>query len=530
MDPELTSAIKGFEKGKLRETTTHVTHDITIVSAADAEAAEESKGAESKSADAAPASGARGGVVEGIKNFFRGSPRPTETKEPTPVPVMDAALAEERRAVLEARAVAAPTVSIADDADCPEEVHGFKFIDAGWEPAGRAVECEAEARPGYATRKAHEYVETEATLAAKAKELAKMIRAARNCVAYTGAGISTASGIGDYASRTRESLGAGKTRPKLRSPFEARPTLSHHVLAQMHKAGQLQYWIQQNHDGLPQKAGFPQHMINEIHGAWFDPSNPVVPMSGELRGDLFRDLLTWEERADLVLAMGSSLCGMNADRVATTCASKAMAGEDGALGAVIVALQRTQYDSMASLRIYATIDDVMALVAKELGDDAAVAKAQSAGTYSLPKALKAVAAAAGGAGGKSEELDDERAIFRVPYDRKTGKRVRAGEAGMVLDLSDGATVRLTAGMYKGDEGVVLGRQSDGHWRLQLKHCMNPKRSDKKVPFVRVLGSWWAEAAVTGSVPLLPIVNVRARPASDVGGGAGPAATATDASA
>ena len=47
--------------------------------------------------------------------------------------------------------------------------------------------------------------------------------------------------------------------------------------------------MQQNHDGLPQKAGYPQQHLNEIHGAWFDPTNPVVPMSGTLR----EDLMTW---------------------------------------------------------------------------------------------------------------------------------------------------------------------------------------------------------------------------------------------
>ena len=28
--------------------------------------------------------------------------------------------------------------------------------------------------------------------------------------------------------------------------------------------------VQQNHDGLPQKAGVQQELMNEIHGSWFD--------------------------------------------------------------------------------------------------------------------------------------------------------------------------------------------------------------------------------------------------------------------
>ena len=38
-------------------------------------------------------------------------------------------------------------------------------------------------------------------------------------------------------------------------------------------------------------------------------------MNGNLRGDLFEWLREWEERADLVLVLGTSLSGMNADRM-----------------------------------------------------------------------------------------------------------------------------------------------------------------------------------------------------------------------
>jgi hypothetical protein len=36
----------------------------------------------------------------------------------------------------------------------------------------------------------------------------------------------------------------------------------------MHRTGLLHHWLQQNHDRLAQKAGFPQAALNEIHGAW----------------------------------------------------------------------------------------------------------------------------------------------------------------------------------------------------------------------------------------------------------------------
>jgi hypothetical protein len=140
---------------------------------------------------------------------------------------------------------------------------------------------------------------------AKISLLAQLIRRSQQCVAYTGAGVSTASGINDYATRAgAESLAHQQA---LRSPLEALPTFTHLALTTLYREGHLKYWIQQNHDGLPQKAGFPQRLLNEIHGAWYDPSNPVVPMSGSLRGDLFEDVLRWEKRADLVLTLGT--CG-----------------------------------------------------------------------------------------------------------------------------------------------------------------------------------------------------------------------------
>ena len=35
----------------------------------------------------------------------------------------------------------------------------------------------------------------------------------------------------------------------------------------------------------------PQENINEIHGSWFDPSNPVVKYSGSLQTELFEGMV-----------------------------------------------------------------------------------------------------------------------------------------------------------------------------------------------------------------------------------------------
>merc|ERR1712000_13264 len=129
--------------------------------------------------------------------------------------------------------------------------------------------------------------------------------------------------------------------PKLRSGLDANPTFAHHTLTALERAGYLHHYVQQNHDGLPQKAGFPQEKINEIHGAWYDPSNPVVQFSGNLRGDLFNWMEEMERKTDLCLCLGTSLSGMNADRMAETPAKRSVKTKK-VIGTVIINLQQTR--------------------------------------------------------------------------------------------------------------------------------------------------------------------------------------------
>merc|ERR1719343_1938209 len=105
---------------------------------------------------------------------------------------------------------------------------------------------------------------------------------------------------------------AGSTGQQKRVGKDAQPTLSHYVMAALNKRDVLHGWVQQNHDGLPQKAGYRQEDINEIHGSWFDPSNPVVKYSGTLRSDLCEDMENQADTADLVIVLGTSLTGLNA--------------------------------------------------------------------------------------------------------------------------------------------------------------------------------------------------------------------------
>lgn len=358
----------------------------------------------------------------------------------------------------------------------PVAAHGC-LGEVAWPLPKLARACGKEARPGYRTMPAHEYLDEPEVLRAKVCVLADLIRRSSRCVAYTGAGISTSSGISDYATKASDSVAA---RGRQATPWEAQPTLAHRVLVALHRAGHLKHWVQQNHDGLPQKAGFPQRDLNEIHGAWYDPSNPVVPMSGNLRADLIDDMYKWEARVDLCLALGTSMVGMNADRLAVAPAERMRKGAPGALGTVIVALQQTQYDTLASLRIFATIDSVAELLAQELALSVAPAPALRAG--GRPAVLEGLPYGPDGrrAPGESLRLDLRpgsrlRVVNQPDWDQETH-----GNVCEVVEAPDEIA-------REGHVSVRFGRAGSS----------NSVR--------RVLGSWWLEAAQAGAVEVLPVV-------------------------
>jgi len=415
------------------------------------------------------------------------------------------------------------------------EQHG-RLGQPDWVAPRLATRCGEIARPGYNSGRAHEYMDEPEVLRAKVKVLADLFRAAKKPVIYAGAGLSTAAGINDYATRagakSQTCLAKGVNNVaqvggaaaanddaamqrglcganKVLSPFCAKPSAGHHVIAALAREGLVWRFVQQNHDGLPQKAGVPQACMNEIHGGWFDPSNPVVKMSGNLRGDLFEDLLTCEAEADLVLAIGTSLSGMNADRLVSTCAAKARKGHSStrkALGSVIVSLQRTPHDENSSLRIYALIDDVMRLLAQELGlevgnDPASLGTSKTA-VYQPHHLIQRMIG-----GAKKVDVD----VFEVPYDPANGQRVDGAAATThVLDLREGKQVMITDGPQKGEMATVLGRNADGHWRVRVTHRqVSNSGAVKEFGEIRLLGAWWPVAAMAGEVASIPVVTVPA---------------------
>eukprot|EP01012_Entosiphon_sulcatum_P007782 TRINITY_DN14066_c0_g1_i1.p1 TRINITY_DN14066_c0_g1~~TRINITY_DN14066_c0_g1_i1.p1 ORF type:complete len:536 (-),score=59.75 TRINITY_DN14066_c0_g1_i1:4-1584(-) len=342
--------------------------------------------------------------------------------------------------------------------------HGHKG-NSNWPAPKLAAEAKVANRPDQGNKTlANEYLDHKDVFTAKVELMAHLIRESKFCIAYTGAGLSKAAGIPDYATKATKSLVAG---PKLTSSMDAAPTYSHFALTALERAGLLKAYVQQNHDGLPQKSGFPQTKMNEIHGAWFDPSNPVVKFSGSLRDDLFDDMLQTEHRADLCLCLGTSLSGMNADRVAETPAQKGLSGQ--ALGTIIINLQRTRLDDISAVRIWAKLDDTFQRVAEVLG---VIVK-------TVPPAF---------VGGD---------VFTIPYDHE-GKR--SDEVRTVLDLRRGQKIRIPipqASTYN-KVAEVVGKDHQGHFLLKFKERQ------------RRLGRWWIECALSSAVEQLPVVNIEPR--------------------
>lgn len=220
-----------------------------------------------------------------------------------------------------------------------------------------------------------EYLDSPEALEVKADVFIDLCKRSQRPAILSGAGLSTASGIRDYASNNAGTAQQKEHRLTYDFIFSCRPTAAHRVFAAMGRNGHLKpspyNWVQQNHDGLELRAGWPC-MSNLIHGQWLDTweiarnDNQVVPMSGNLRSDLFDHLLKLEEAMDFCISVGTSHSGLNVDRLVKTSGTRFAKHQKG-LGMAMLTIQKTPYDDVAALRVFAKCDDFMMVVARKLG-------------------------------------------------------------------------------------------------------------------------------------------------------------------
>lgn len=228
--------------------------------------------------------------------------------------------------------------------------------------------------------------------------IARWIIESEHLVAFTGAGISTDSGIPDFRGPdglwTRRD--AGLPPPEWRvPPGEIRPNASHLALVELQRLGKLKFLISQNTDNLHRRSGIPPEALAELHGngsllrcrrcdrLWTrqelrsdrrwrkgkQSNNPLAVQAicaackGEVGSSVvdFGDPMPRKEMAqsrkhardcDLMLVLGSSLM------VEPAASLVGRALEAGAR-VVLVNKGETPYDEMATLRVWTGIGEVL---------------------------------------------------------------------------------------------------------------------------------------------------------------------------
>lgn len=334
---------------------------------------------------------------------------------------------------------------------------------------------------------ASEFEDQPEVTAAKIKQLALLLRVSKKTVAYTGAGIS-ASVIGQAARSGQNTTG---WKPDTR---KAKPTLTHHALGFLGQQGIIHSWVQQNHDGLPQKAGFPQECINEIHGSWYDPCNPVVKYSGSLHDRAFPWMENDADTADLVLVLGTSLGGLNADQVCTKTAQRSRVG--ASLGSVCMNLQQTEQDGTMTLRFFGRSDDILRSLLQELGFGRL-----RLGEQVWPRESRALVPY----DANGRRFPPGREDRRMWWDLRDGQRVRIAEDHNIQGARQPQYMHIGASRpytHKGvtrDPGVGLGsvvrREEDSCSFILSIEGVQMR-----------LGIWWLESAIRGGIDALPLVN------------------------
>jgi NAD-dependent deacetylase len=159
---------------------------------------------------------------------------------------------------------------------------------------------------------------------AKVEQLKRMIAAAERMVAFTGAGISTESGIPDYRSpggiwtqfrpiEFGDFLASAEARRETwRRKFasqeviaNATPNAGHRALARLVEQGRMAAVITQNIDGLHQASGVPATKVIELHGN----STYAACLDCRRRYELewVREIFAIDERLPLCTACGGMI-------------------------------------------------------------------------------------------------------------------------------------------------------------------------------------------------------------------------------
>jgi NAD-dependent deacetylase len=216
--------------------------------------------------------------------------------------------------------------------------------------------------------------------------LAQWLYESRYPVVFTGAGISTESGLPDFRGPdglwTRRDKGLAP-KPMNRSWDSVDPNKGHMAVAELKKLGKLKFLISQNVDNLHLKSGILPELLSELHGnitklrcekcgKTIDRSvgRAVCQCGGKLTSSVVdfgqplpeKDLiLSFEHsrKSDLFIVVGSSL-------VVTPAADMPMEAHRAGARLVIINKGETPLDRYAHLRFSEAIGEVLPIAVKRL--------------------------------------------------------------------------------------------------------------------------------------------------------------------
>lgn len=224
------------------------------------------------------------------------------------------------------------------------------------------------------------------SLEEKIQLLAEWIYESQYLVVFTGAGISTESGLPDFRGPnglwTRQDKGLPP--PPMTTPWEdMEPNKGHLAIVDLQKLGKLKFIISQNVDNLHLKSGIHPDLIAELHGnrtklrctscgKTYDKSTGQTKCScgGRLIGSVVdfgqslpeKDLmLSFEHssKCDLFIVLGSSL-------VVSPASDMPMQALQAGAKLVIINKGETPYDRYTALSFSENIGEVMPGVIKRL--------------------------------------------------------------------------------------------------------------------------------------------------------------------
>jgi NAD-dependent SIR2 family protein deacetylase len=218
------------------------------------------------------------------------------------------------------------------------------------------------------------------------KTLAQWMFEAKHLVVFTGAGISTESGLPDFRGPdgiwTRQAKGLPQ---KMRDFSSAEPNAGHMAIVELQKLGKLDFLISQNVDNLHLKSGIRPDLLAELHGnvtklrctrceAQVDKSaglevcscggrlvSSVVNFGQPLPQKELADSYRHSQRCDLFIVVGSSL-------VVTPAADMPKVAVKSGARLVIINQGKTPLDRVAHLRFEERIGEVLPPAVAQLAE------------------------------------------------------------------------------------------------------------------------------------------------------------------